>query len=441
MKMNQKEFLRLCAKANRFDIEKAIQEGASVNRRATYGGAVVPPLFVAVMECNLDAIEVLIKHKAKTVYGFIAAIMSDQKTLAKYMTWCGADINATDSHNRTPLLCAVSADNPKAVKWLIELGADVNMKVCEGYNVLTYAAFIFSDSKNKYTASIIKILMQAGSDYKEAVMAAIKLNNLELARLLVQNGADVREYCLSDRSPLSLALLNLPYGTDIKIFEFFLKNGAEPNEEFDFGDGIITTNLNLAVSMKNYQAVELLLRYGADPNIRDSKGRTALMYAVLTDKDVLDVLLHYGADPDICDPEGRTALMLSVIDGDSEDGIIQSLLEAGANPDIQDSKGQTALMWAVLDRDRSSEFLISALIRTGGLNIKEGVLWISAVALFTAAKREVQLDIIKNLIQYGANVSIRDNNGMNAFMCAMLNLDDEIADILKAAGTFELGVN
>ncbi|MBR6901417.1 MAG: ankyrin repeat domain-containing protein, partial [Synergistaceae bacterium] len=131
----------------------------------------------------------------------------------------------------------------------------------------------------------------------------------------------------------------------------------------------------------------------------------------------------------------------SVIDGDSEDGIIQSLLEAGANPDIQDSKGQTALMWAVLDRDRSSEFLISALIRTGGLNIKEGVLWISAVALFTAAKREVQLDIIKNLIQYGANISIRDNNGMNAFMCAMLNLDDEIVDILKAAGTFELGVN
>ena len=91
-------------------------------------------------------------------------------------------------------------------------------------------------------------------------------------------------------------------------------------------------------------------------------------------------------------------------------------------------------MWAIMDRDRSPEIFISALIRTGGLHAEKGALWFAVAVFFAAARREVQLDIIRILIKSGANLEIRDKKGMNALMCAMLNGDDEIIEILNQSG-------
>lgn len=432
MKLNQREFLVLCANGNHKQIENAIKNGASVNRRANFNGAPVPPLFVAVMERNFDAIEVLMKHKAKAIYGFIAAIIINNKFIADYLISLGANINCQDIHKRTPLLCAVTANRPEAVRWLISLGADVNFRAGAGYNALTYAAFMFGeDDMPKPNPEIIKILMEAGSDYDEAMLAAIRMNNTYLASLLIKNGADVNKKCTIEQSPLSVAIFNVKNGTGLEMIEFLIKNGADVNEIIDLGDGFFTTNLNVSVSVNSPKAADILLKYGADPDFKDTKGRTALMYAVLTGNEILKAILAHGANPDVQDNDGRTALMLAVIDGDNEEGIIETLIENGAKPDIQDKSGLTALMWAIIDRDRSSEFLISALIRTGGLHAQDGALWFATAVFFAALRRAAQLDIIKILVEKGADIEIRDNKGMNAFMCAMLHDDDEIIEILS----------
>ena len=434
MKLNQREFLKLCTYGTQEEIEEAINNGASINRRATFKGASIPPLFVAVMERNFDAVKVLMRHKAKAIHGFIAAIIINNKSIAKFLISLGANINCHDVHKRTPLLCAVTANKPEAVKWLINLGADVNKKVGAGFNALTYAAFMYDDSDvQKPDPEIIQILMHAGSDYKEAMLAAIRMNNVELVSLLVKNGADVNEKCAFDQSPLTVAIFNLRNGINIEIIKFLVSNGADVNEILDIGDGIFTTNLNVSISMKAPNVMELLLGYGADPNFRDAKGRTALMYAVLTGDSTLRILLEYGADPNIQDNDGRTALMLAVLDGESEEGVIKSLLEHGADPNIQDKTGLTALMWAIIDRDRSPELFISALIRTGGLHAENGALWFATAVFFAAARREAQLDIVKFLINNGANLEIRDKKGMNAYAHAILNGDDEITEILNSS--------
>jgi hypothetical protein len=57
---------------------------------------------------------------------------------------------------------------------------------------------------------------------------------------------------------------------------------------------------------------ELLLAAGADPNPQDSDGVSALMEAVATDhSELIGTLLSYGADPALKDARGRTAMDLA----------------------------------------------------------------------------------------------------------------------------------
>ena len=191
----------------------------------------------------------------------------------------------------------------------------------------------------------------------------------------------------------------------------------------------------MCVSMERPDLAEILLRYGADPDARDYNGRTALVFAVITGDEILDVLLENGADPNVPDNEGRTPLMLAAVDGTSDSEIAEKLITHGADVNIQDNNGVSALMWAVIGKDRSSDFLLSGLIRTGGLRAEGFESWLALVSLYSAVKREIQLDTVRTFIIHGADVNLRDEKNMNALTYAMMNDDDVIADMLISAGS------
>jgi ankyrin repeat protein len=57
-----------------------------------------------------------------------------------------------------------------------------------------------------------------------------------------------------------------------------------------------------------------LIEYHAQVNLKDRKGRTALMHACAGPYvDALPLLLENGADPNVRDAEGKTALDLALI--------------------------------------------------------------------------------------------------------------------------------
>lgn len=71
-----------------------------------------------------------------------------------------------------------------------------------------------------------------------------------------------------------------------------------------------------------------LLENGADPNIQDKMGKTALMHACLwqTGSEILSLLLSSGADPTLEDHEGFSALVYAVNSGNKEN--LKVLLDA-----------------------------------------------------------------------------------------------------------------
>lgn len=199
-------------------------------------------------------------------------------------------------------------------------------------------------------------------------------------------------------------------------------------------DTVCRNAMMLAIKMGCDEFARIALESGADPNISDEKGRSLVMLSVMCGGNLLRTLLEHGAKPDLPDNKGRTPLMIAAIDDEADPEVMDTLLEFGADINAKDRRGITPLMWAVVSADKEPNIVIPALIRTGGFMAEGWKLWSAFLCLAAAAKREIQLDMIRRLIQRGADVNALDNRGMNAIMYALMNGDDEAADILAEAG-------
>lgn len=122
-----------------------------------------------------------------------------------------------------------------------------------------------------------------------------------------------------------------------------LRDGADVN--LRQGDG--ATALHWAVYWNDSETVQLLLASGAAADSANDLGVTPLWLAANNgNAGVVDVLLAGGADPNLALPSGETVLMTASRTGAPE--AVRALLAAGADPHATEAAHrQTALMWAV----------------------------------------------------------------------------------------------
>lgn len=117
------------------------------------------------------------------------------------------------------------------------------------------------------------------------------------------------------------------------------------------------------------QCLRLLLKYGADPDLRDSLGRTVLEIAIVwCMPDLVKLLLLHDANPNSRGKNQLTPLMKTAILG-IEDArpmfdklqIIMHLIDSGAELEARSPSGKTALMYATGNaRQEVAELLISS---------------------------------------------------------------------------------
>jgi len=124
------------------------------------------------------------------------------------------------------------------------------------------------------------------------------------------------------------------------------------------------TLLMLAISCGYKEIAEMLINAGADLNMQDNRGDTALKHAVMyTSKiratEIAEMLINAGANVNIQDNYGTTALMYAVIYDRAE--IVQMLLDAGADINVQNYRGCTALGYLQNNQKNNQE--IANLIR------------------------------------------------------------------------------
>ncbi|KAK8597857.1 hypothetical protein V6N13_095253 [Hibiscus sabdariffa] len=150
-----------------------------------------------------------------------------------------------------------------------------------------------------------------------------------------------------------------------------------------------------------------------------------LFFATLRGDDLLlHQLLKRGLDPNESDNNGRTSLHIAAAKG--SENCVLLLLDYGADPNCKDSEGSVPLWEAMLGGHGN----VAQLLKENGGNINAGDVGHFAC---TAAEQN-NLNLLKEIIRYGGDVTCPRNNGYTALHVAVCEDNVEIVKFLLEQG-------
>ncbi|KAM3404251.1 hypothetical protein ACQJBY_007377 [Aegilops geniculata] len=138
----------------------------------------------------------------------------------------------------------------------------------------------------------------------------------------------------------------------------------------------------------------------------------------------LEDLLKVGMDPDVGDSKGRTALHIAASKG--YEGCVQALLMHGCNINIKDAQGNTALWQAIAARHHKVFSNLYHVARVSNPRAGGDLLCLAA--------RRGDVDTLRELLKHGLDVDSEDNDGATALRVALSEGQADAARFLVMNG-------
>jgi len=353
---------------------KSGAEGASPNANTVFSAE-------ALENIEIKRLEKVVKESPDLINGALQqALLNHQQRVVTFLLDHGADVNQYDSAGQCPLHLAAGFGDRAMVELLIERKANVN-----AINRQKETALLIATTYG--FKSIVELLIDNGSDIsavdkngRTALHIAIADDRKEIAEALVARNASLTARAV-DLTPLDLAVSR----GNIAIATLLMNRGAE----VDLKDSIGKTALVRAISVQSDKLVDLLLTHHADPNTR-----FASEFDAAPDQPKPDQLNQM---PTVKGTQFTPIMWAANIGATS---IIQRLIQAGADVNALDSQDATALLWAIRrDRMDAVEMLLAAHAEANRVT-RSG-----DTALGTAAKFG-RGAMVRLLLDHGANPNV-----------------------------------
>lgn len=348
------------------------------------------------------------------------AVKTDNEKIVKLIVNGGADIFARDNLGSTTMHIAVRWNAPRSVDALIQCGANVNVQNRAGKSPLAEAVIT-----SNYTMA--KKLLGYGADPNcsdangvTVLMDAIRGCNKDNVSLLLKFGANPNIQEINGQN----AYHEAAYMGDIEIIKMIRDAGGNPLSRDKKGKTPFSIVLN-----GDTELIKTVL--GDNTNITDTDGNTPVHIVVnldptdtlrLSKKELLEFLILQDYPIDTRNAEGYTPLNYAIEKNDVELALI--LLENGANPfQMIDKKGRTGVTLALESENMN---MIGNIVKYAGTKTD-----IQGNSILHYAAKISSEDIVKKLIDFGLDKSVKNVSGDTAYIIAVRWNRPEIADLLK----------
>ncbi len=221
--------------------------------------------------------------------------------------------------------------------------------------------------------------LEAQTEDKETVLFyAVKSNNLLTVKYLVEQGANVNHKNFYNRTPLQEAIL-----LESRTYKYLLEHTEEVNNKDFYGNSILFH----AVSSSNDEVLDNVLKNkNVDINCINKNRDTVLSYAVnnyLKEKNSNSALSYFK--------------------------IIKKLLDFNIDINNLDKREENILFQAIKEEDTK---LINLFLGIENININQQNYYGETVLMEACLKGFRNIEVIKALLNYGADVNIRNKKNV-----------------------------
>ena len=420
------------------------------------------------LERNVDVNEIN-SHGNRPLHNLI--LLSEYKNLNDVLTCVellldnGASVLRKNAMGETPVLSAIRGNYIEILELFIKRNLKLDLKDGYGNGPLHIAAYSCYPENEEKKKKIFKLLLDAGVENNikndngytpTDILANQRVNPILFSILKGEYDFDNPNCTTNSTSAMSLYSAILSNNYD--VIKAHLEMGTDINEiSEENNNSYALSPLGIACHILDLESVELLLKNGANPNLKNNDGETALAnwfkwngsiyFSTEKAKEntinkIMSLLLEYGLNiNDAIDNESNNLLIKaseylsisSISNGKSiPSEVIKFLLKNKVNINLTNIERQTALMILCKTVFRDGVDWVIELLENGadvGSIDKNGY----TVLMYTALNTEsgVALEIAKLLYDFGdIKISYVNNDGQSAMDIAVENNNENLVNWL-----------
>ena len=303
-------------------------------------------LFYAVIGNNVEGIKFFVEHGIDPVQvygnGITPLMMAARYGAVEsidYLLSQGARVETTDRTGGIALAYAVNAAQPNAVQQLLDAGSDVTHTDDHGINILTMARFAFNKPGGQETYQHVNESIRTPTvifeeNWMVQIAQAVRDGDIDDIRSLADRHKE--ELSTQGESGLTLLIWSV-WENNPDALAALIEAGADVNQASQNG----YTPVLYATLQGNQDIIRKLAEAGANLDQPENKAGVTSLMAAVRKRDILlvQLLTSLGADVNVQNAAGHSALHMAGLYNQEE--IYQVIAESGGNEDLPDLAGGT----------------------------------------------------------------------------------------------------